>query len=65
VFSVLGRREIGGRSGTTLEGEAGINDPAGIALMVGMIELATHEDASGFVVLREFVVEMGSARVSV
>jgi cell volume regulation protein A len=27
--------------------------------MVGMIELATHEDASGFVVLREFVVEMG------
>ena len=59
VFSVLGRKEIGGRSGTTLEGEAGINDPAGIALMVGMIELATHEDASSFVVLREFVVEMG------
>jgi cell volume regulation protein A len=59
VFSVLGRREIGGRSGTTLEGEAGINDPAGIALMVGMIELATHDDASAFVVIREFVVEMG------
>ena len=33
VFSVLGGREIGGRSGTTLEGEAGVNDPAGIALM--------------------------------
>lgn len=59
MFSVLGRREIAGRSGTTLEGEAGVNDPAGIALMLGMIELATHPDASAFVVLREFAVEMG------
>ncbi len=59
MFSVLGRREIAGRSGTTLEGEAGVNDPAGIALMLGMIELATHPNASAFVVLREFVVEMG------
>jgi cell volume regulation protein A len=42
MFSVLGRREVVGRSGTTLEGEAGMNDPAGIALMLGMIELATH-----------------------
>jgi cell volume regulation protein A len=59
MFSVLGRREIAGRSGTTLEGEAGVNDPAGIALMIGLIELATHDDASAFVVVREFVVEMG------
>jgi potassium/hydrogen antiporter len=58
VFSVLGRREIAGRSGTVLEGEAGVNDPAGIALMVGMVELATHDDASIFVVGREFAVEM-------
>ena len=58
VFSVLGRREIGGRSGTTLEGEAGMNDPAGIALMIGMIELATHDDATVLVVGREFMVEM-------
>ena len=58
MFSVLGRREIGGRSGTILEGEAGVNDPAGIALMLGMIELATHDDASFLVVVREFVVEM-------
>ena len=48
----------GGRSGTILEGEAGVNDPAGIALMLGMIELATHDDASFLVVVREFVVEM-------
>jgi len=58
VFSVLGRRELEGRSGVILEGEAGVNDPAGIALMVGMIELATHRDASLLVVLREFAVEM-------
>ena len=58
MFSVLGNHEIGGRSGTTLEGEAGLNDPAGIALMIGMIELATHADASAAVVVREFAVEM-------
>lgn len=58
MFSVLGRREIAGRSGTVLGGEAGVNDPAGIALMVGMIELARHEDASRLIVLREFAVEM-------
>jgi potassium/hydrogen antiporter len=59
MFSVLGQKEIEGRSGVTLEGEAGFNDPAGIALMIGMIELATHDDASGWVIVREFVVEMG------
>jgi cell volume regulation protein A len=40
VFSVLGRREIVGRSGTLLEGESGANDPVGIALMVSL--LGTH-----------------------
>jgi cell volume regulation protein A len=59
MFSVLRGSDIEGRSGTTLEGEAGVNDPAGIALMVGMIELATHGDASFLVVVREFAVEMG------
>lgn len=58
MFSVLGGREIRGRSGTTLEGEAGFNDPAGIALMIGMIELATHDDATFLVVLKEFAAEM-------
>lgn len=58
MFSVLGRREVAGRSGTILEGEAGVNDPAGIALMLGMIELATHDDGSLLLVLKEFAVEM-------
>jgi cell volume regulation protein A len=58
TFAVLGRRELRGRTGTILEGEAGVNDPAGIALMLGMIELATHDDATAWVIGREFVVEM-------
>jgi len=37
VFSVLGRREIVGRSGVILEGESGANDPVGIALMVALL----------------------------
>jgi potassium/hydrogen antiporter len=37
VFSVLGRREVAGRSGTILEGEAGVNDPVGIALMASLL----------------------------
>jgi potassium/hydrogen antiporter len=58
MFSVLGKREIGGRTGTILEGESGVNDPVGIALMIGMLELATHPDATFWVVIREFAVEM-------
>ena len=41
TFSVLAGKEVEGRSGTILEGESGFNDPVGIALMIGMIELAT------------------------
>jgi potassium/hydrogen antiporter len=37
VFSVLGRREVTGRTGTVLEGESGANDPVGIALMVALL----------------------------
>ncbi|WP_254207290.1 cation:proton antiporter domain-containing protein [Nocardia alni] len=37
VFSVLGRRHIGGRSGVLLQGESGANDPVGIALMVVLL----------------------------
>ncbi len=58
MFSVLGRREIGGRTGTILEGESGANDPVGIALMIGMLDFATHDGASFWTVVREFAVEM-------
>jgi cell volume regulation protein A len=58
MFSVLGEREIGGRTGTILEGESGANDPVGIALMLGMVELATHPHATFWVVVREFSLQM-------
>jgi cell volume regulation protein A len=58
MFSVLGKREVGGRTGTILEGESGVNDPVGIALIVGMIDFATHADATFWVVVREFALEM-------
>jgi cell volume regulation protein A len=58
MFSVLGKREIAGRTGTILEGESGANDPVGIALMIGMLEFATHANSSFWVVVREFAIEM-------
>jgi cell volume regulation protein A len=49
VFSVLGRREVAGRSGTILEGESGANDPVGIALMASLLTAgqAAGLDAAG------------------
>ena len=58
MFSVLGGKEIRGRSGTVLEGESGANDPVGIALMIGMLELARHPGGSFLIVLKEFAIEM-------
>jgi cell volume regulation protein A len=58
MFSVLGKRQIGGRMGTILEGESGANDPVGIALMIGMLEFAKHSDATFWTVVREFSVQM-------
>jgi potassium/hydrogen antiporter len=58
MFSILGDKEIGGNTGTILEGEAGVNDPVGIALVIGMVEFATTDGASGWSVVREFLLEM-------
>jgi cell volume regulation protein A len=61
VFSVLGRREVGGSSGTLLEGESGANDPVGIALMVSILGVSagdTGATAVGQAVL-VFVAQMG------
>jgi cell volume regulation protein A len=58
MFSVLGERDVSGRTATILEGESGANDPVGIALMVGMIELATHHNASFWIVVRVFAEQM-------
>jgi cell volume regulation protein A len=58
MFSVLGDREVTGRTGTILEGESGANDPVGIALMIGLIELATHEDETFWIVVEQFALQM-------
>jgi cell volume regulation protein A len=58
VFSVLGKREIRGRSSTILEGESGANDPVGISLMSSLIA-AGGLSAAGFAsVGAQFVLQM-------
>ena len=58
VFSVLGRRDIGGRSGVLLQGESGANDPVGIALLVALLTAAgTGLGAAGHVA-EEFALQM-------
>jgi cell volume regulation protein A len=58
MFSVLGGHAIGGRVQPLLEGESGANDPVGIALMLGMIDLATKPDATFWVVVETFALQM-------
>ena len=58
MFSVLGDTNIRGRTKTILEGESGANDPVGIALMLGLIQLATHPGSSFWVVVRVFALQM-------
>jgi cell volume regulation protein A len=59
MFSVLGNKEIGGRSGTILEGESGANDPVGIALMIGILDYADSDDGSLWVIAKDMGLEMG------
>jgi potassium/hydrogen antiporter len=58
VFSVLGRQEIAGRSGTILEGESGANDPVGIALMGGLLAAGGLGGAALGGIALEFVLQM-------
>src|SRR5262249_48789921 len=58
MFSVLGRREGVGRTGTILEAESGVNDPVGIALMIGMIDYAQSDHGTPWIVVRELALLM-------
>jgi cell volume regulation protein A len=60
VFSVLGNREVAGRSGVLLEGESGANDPVGIALMAGLVSLGAGSSVAAEVgaVAADFVLQM-------
>ncbi len=65
VFSVLGRREIAGRSGVLLEGESGANDPVGIALLVSILAAGSGGGLSAFgQASLEFGLQMGVGAVA-
>jgi cell volume regulation protein A len=59
MFSVFGRKEIGGRTGTILEGESGANDPVGIALMLAAVSLAQADPTSVAGAVGEFFLQLG------
>lgn len=59
MFSVFGRNEITGRTGTILEGESGANDPVGIALMLAAVSLAQTDSTSVADAVGEFFLELG------
>ena len=59
MFSVFGRKEIGGRTGTILEGESGANDPVGIALMLAAVSLAESDSTSVAHAVGEFFLSLG------
>jgi cell volume regulation protein A len=58
VFAVLANKELTGRTAAILEGESGFNDPAGIALLLGFVQLATHKNGSMAAVFGNFAIEM-------
>jgi cell volume regulation protein A len=57
MFSVLGKKEIAGRTGTILEGESGANDPVGIALTLALVSAAAGGGSAGGAVL-DFVTSL-------
>lgn len=63
VFSVLGKREIAGRSGTILEGESGANDPVGIALMASLLAAGALNGSAAAAVGGQFLLQMGVGAV--
>ena len=63
VFSILGQREIAGRSSTILEGESGANDPVGIALLVSLLAAGSLSSGAAVQVAGEFTLQMGVGAV--
>ena len=59
VFSVLGQREVGGRSATILEGESGANDPVGISLLVSLLAAGSLTGSALAGAAGDFVLQLG------
>jgi cell volume regulation protein A len=58
MFSVLGDREVEGRSDDILKGESGVNDPVAIALVIGLLDHATGRGTELDIAGR-FLLELG------
>src|SRR5215469_14231260 len=58
VFSVFGRREVSGRTGTLLEGESGANDPVGIALLAALLGATGPAGGVALDVMINFAMQM-------
>jgi cell volume regulation protein A len=63
VFSILGQREIAGRSSTILEGESGANDPVGIALLVSLLAAGSLSGGAAVQIAGQFILQMGVGAV--
>ena len=57
VFSVLGGSEVSGRSDDILKGESGVNDPVGIALVIGLLDI-TSNSGSSLSIAEDFALQM-------
>jgi cell volume regulation protein A len=58
TFSVLGGREVAGRSDDILKGESGMNDPVGIALVIGLLDAADSGGNGVATIFSDFAVQM-------
>lgn len=59
VFSILRGSTLRQRLAHTLEGEAGLNDPVAVLLVLGLVEWIDRDDYGLSNLLGEFVLEMG------
>ena len=59
VFSILRGSTLRQRLAHTLEGEAGLNDPVAVLLVLGFVEWIDRDDYGLSNLLGEFVLEMG------
>ncbi len=59
VFSVLGKQEVAGLSGTILEGESGTNDPVGISLMGALLAAGGLTAVGATNAALDFLLQMG------
>ncbi|REJ10419.1 potassium/proton antiporter [Halobacillus trueperi] len=59
VFAALKERNIKAKMGATLEAESGTNDPMAVFLTLSLIELITAEQASFWMLIPTFFIQMG------